>query len=472
MPNTTLHIQYDVCVIGAGPAGSTIANRLVDFGYSVVLIDKKKFPRSHIGLSLTSGIHHWLNVLDIKEQVEQLHFKRANKTIVLWKSKEPLIKNFENDKAGYHLDRGRFDALLVDECRQKKVKIIQPGIIKNLKQTKDGSWKMKILNETQEYRITSSFVVDSCGRKSILKNNKIPYLPKLLATYAYWESDNKSKNDYSFIEASNTHWYWGAPINNDNFVLCIFSDPSKLKEASSIDQFYIDIISKSKFASPIISEKNIKGTISVCDATPYYDSNVIGDNFIKIGDSAYTMDPISSQGVQKAIKSGIQAAIIVNTILKKRNSFLALRYYRNLIKSEVRKNKGWTTDFYREQGVFLDSTFWKSRKKIEKNKFHKQDEHILLKKEDVLTLNKNGKFLMVPILGENEVIEIEGFLINEENEPFVFVETIHIAPLLKLINKKTFQECIRIMQDFTRNKNEIKLIQWLLYHNILTKQDI
>ncbi len=461
-------MHYDICVIGAGPAGATIANRLVDLGYRVALIEKSSFPRPHIGLSLTSGIHHWLQLLQIDKQVAQLPCKKAHTSVVLWSSEEPIVKTFKKDKAGYHIDRGLFDALLVAECEKKKVSIFQPGSIKNLEQLEDCTWKMNVTCSDEQYNITTSFIVDACGRKSILKHSKKSYQPKLLATYAYWKSDtNKDKN--SFIEAGNEHWYWGAPLNTDDFILCIFSDPQKIKDSSSVEEFYHHTLSTSTFASPILAG-TIKGEITVCDATPYYDNHVIGNSFIKIGDAAYTMDPISSQGVQKAMKSGIQGAIIVNTILKKQNASLAIRYYENLIASEVRKNKQWTSDFYGEQILFPGSEFWTSRKTAKKTDTIETESQISLKKDDILVLNKKGKFLSVPILGAYEIIEMEGFSINNEEEPFVFVDHLHITPILKLLHKQTLVDCLTIVQERTQRKNPLKIIQWLLYQHILLKQ--
>ncbi|MDC1162114.1 NAD(P)/FAD-dependent oxidoreductase [Tenacibaculum sp.] len=454
--------HFDICVVGAGPAGTTIANRLADLGYRIVIIEKSAFPRSQIGLSLTPGIRHWLKILDIEQQVEDLHNKRATKSFVLWSSTSPIIKEFEKEKAGFHVDRGTFDTLLLNECRKKKVKIYQPAIIKELKKNDTSTWNIHILKDKINYNITSTFIVDACGRKSIFKEKKITYQPKLLATYAYWNSKNTA---YSFIEAGSNYWFWGAPLNNGKFVLCIFSDPSTLQESNNIETKYEKLLSESKYAYTIIKD-NIYENFAVCDATPNYSNNVIGNSFIKIGDAAYTMDPISSQGVQKAIKSGIQGAIVVNTILKENNKKIAIQYYKDLIKIEVKKNNYWTSNFYKEQILFSDSSFWKKRKTNMKSG-NQLDETISVKKSDVLELNKEGKFSMVPIVEKNEIIEIEGFLIKGNDEPYVFTESIYIIPLLKLIHKKTIDQSLRIVSDFIPKNIQVQFFKWLLYQKIV-----
>src|SRR6185503_16703242 len=43
---------YDCIVIGGGPAGSTVATLVADAGNKVLVIERAKFPRFHIGESL------------------------------------------------------------------------------------------------------------------------------------------------------------------------------------------------------------------------------------------------------------------------------------------------------------------------------------------------------------------------------------------------------------------------------------
>lgn len=67
----------DVCVIGAGPAGSTFAARMAQLGHQVHLIERERFPRGHLGESLSPGVMTLLRVADMYETVEAAGFPRV-----------------------------------------------------------------------------------------------------------------------------------------------------------------------------------------------------------------------------------------------------------------------------------------------------------------------------------------------------------------------------------------------------------
>jgi NADPH-dependent glutamate synthase beta subunit-like oxidoreductase len=60
----------DVCVIGGGPAGSTIAHRLASLGHEVCLVERDAAPRPHIAASLPATILPLLEVIGVRERVE------------------------------------------------------------------------------------------------------------------------------------------------------------------------------------------------------------------------------------------------------------------------------------------------------------------------------------------------------------------------------------------------------------------
>src|SRR5258705_5479342 len=73
MSNTT---TQDVLIIGAGPAGSAAAALLAERGHRVLVIEREKFPRYHIGESLIPFAFQPLQRLGLIERMKQSHFQK------------------------------------------------------------------------------------------------------------------------------------------------------------------------------------------------------------------------------------------------------------------------------------------------------------------------------------------------------------------------------------------------------------
>ena len=63
--------ETDVLVIGGGPAGSTASARLSRMGHDVLLLEREKFPREHVGESLLPFAYHLLKDLGVVEELER-----------------------------------------------------------------------------------------------------------------------------------------------------------------------------------------------------------------------------------------------------------------------------------------------------------------------------------------------------------------------------------------------------------------
>src|SRR5688572_31449287 len=66
--------DFDFAVIGGGPAGSSAAITLAQRGYSVVLFERDRFPRFHIGESLLSTANDAFETLGVAERMEAAAF--------------------------------------------------------------------------------------------------------------------------------------------------------------------------------------------------------------------------------------------------------------------------------------------------------------------------------------------------------------------------------------------------------------
>jgi 2-polyprenyl-6-methoxyphenol hydroxylase-like FAD-dependent oxidoreductase len=74
----------DICIIGGGPAGSVLGARLAQFGLNVCLVERARFPRRHLGESLSPGVIPLLATIGAGPAIEKAGYPRVRKVSVRW----------------------------------------------------------------------------------------------------------------------------------------------------------------------------------------------------------------------------------------------------------------------------------------------------------------------------------------------------------------------------------------------------
>ena len=111
----------EVCVIGGGPAGAAVALRLAQLGHDVVLIERSAFPRPRVGEAMAPSIWTVLDVLGVREDIAQAGFVRVEQSILRWAADIDENLSQPPGRFGLMVDRGRFDAILLEKARKAGV---------------------------------------------------------------------------------------------------------------------------------------------------------------------------------------------------------------------------------------------------------------------------------------------------------------------------------------------------------------
>ena len=138
----SLKLKLAACVIGGGPAGAATARRLAQLGHSVVVVEKQTFPRAHVGESISPGVLPLLDVLGIKERIEEQAFLRPERTLIFWpphRGYKPL-----GPVPGFQVDRAKFDAVMLDSVRETGALVLDGAQLVSSEQNIAGSWDLTI----------------------------------------------------------------------------------------------------------------------------------------------------------------------------------------------------------------------------------------------------------------------------------------------------------------------------------------
>src|SRR2546422_81782 len=156
----------DIVVAGGGPAGSTISRLLAGFGYRVVLLEKRRFPRHQIGESLTPSILPVLDFLGVRTRVEEAGFLRMVGHTVCWGSPQPRTSYYSADhsRRGFQAWRADFDQILLDHARGSGVQVLE-GRAVNYVGLDEGAG---VTLHTRQGHIEAAFFVDASGHAGVL----------------------------------------------------------------------------------------------------------------------------------------------------------------------------------------------------------------------------------------------------------------------------------------------------------------
>ncbi len=348
----------DICVIGAGPAGSTFAARMAQLGHDVCLIERARFPRSHLGESLSPGVLPLLETIGAREAVDAAGFRRVRSVLVKWDG-EPQVREDAREQ-GLLVDRGDFDRLLLERARALGVRVLQPASVRE-RRSDDGGWSVNVEADGGAAHLRADIVADATGRSAGITAHRRRTGCRTLALYAYWRGSNLPEQPR--IEAGSDAWYWGVPLPDGTYNTLVFVDVKHFRatRSGSLPARFLDLLDRSGLMAGCHDARLI-GPVLAADATPYLDEESVTPLSIKVGEAALAIDPLSSSGVQKAIQTALAGAIVCNTMLRKPEaSTAALRFYQQNLADASERHSRWAAAHYGSVVMRSGGKFWQDR---------------------------------------------------------------------------------------------------------------
>ncbi len=356
--------HFDVVVFGGGPAGSSAAIALLQNGYSVALIEKTDFTEIRIGETIQPQTSLLLKELKITEEIFIPHLC-AHAIQSSWGETSLKENNFLFNPFGqsWHLNRIKFDQQLISYAEKAGAQIHLRSNIEAVDESGTKQWIIRFLSEGNEKIIQGRFIVDATGRQAFLsrkRGGKRRDIDHLIGLISIREDYIQNKNtNYTLVESAQNGWWYSADTPGKRMVIVFMTDADLYKkENSPSENFFLQSLSKTKYTNKRCSGFSTDKVIMRA-ANSYIMTKTHGYNWMAIGDAAMAFDPLSSQGIYKAIKSGLGAANIINEHFS--GDSFALEKYSLQLNAVFEKYLLQRKLYYSQEKRWTQSLFWKRR---------------------------------------------------------------------------------------------------------------
>lgn len=168
------NFECDILVVGAGPAGSTAAALLAERGHDVLLVEKERHPRFHIGESLLPLNTAMLDRLGLRERVAAIGVHKPGAEFVADDTGKEVQFSFANglDKrftSSWQVRRSEFDALLFEAAEARGARTMQETRVTGVELGVDGGRAgVTAVDAEGEMRIAPRYVLDASGRDTVM----------------------------------------------------------------------------------------------------------------------------------------------------------------------------------------------------------------------------------------------------------------------------------------------------------------
>src|SRR5437763_15136009 len=164
---------YDIAIIGGGPAGSTAAALLARAGRRVIVLEREKFPRFHIGESLLPFSMQAFTRLGLHEKFLRAGFIKKYGGEIIGACCDTGTKFYFKDgyrsqtDHAYQVTRGDFDKMLLDHATESGAEVHEQTTVDGIDFSHDGV-ELTIKSEGSSHSIRACYGVEAAGRTSLL----------------------------------------------------------------------------------------------------------------------------------------------------------------------------------------------------------------------------------------------------------------------------------------------------------------
>ncbi len=367
----------DVLIVGAGPAGSATALRLADLlaaddrSARIVMVETSHFDSFRIGESLPPDSRALFAQLGVLPAFLDAAHQPCWGSCSSWGDNELGFNDFALNihGHGWHVERNRFDALLADQAADRGVEVYEGWRVRDAVAFVDGGYQISLRDDEQrEQTLSARIVVDASGQAGVFTHAigaRRIYDDRLVCIAGVFNLKENSKIDQrTLLEAAPYGWWYCARINAEQAIVSVTSDSStaRLHALSSLGSWFAHLARTRHMGERLHGSKLANEGLQPWAAPCFHLDRSVGADWLAVGDSAISYDPIAAQGIHKALATGIAAAEAIAHRLQDRRADFS--DYSAGLEDRHRDYLRLRQTLYASEQRWPDQPFWQARRKL------------------------------------------------------------------------------------------------------------
>ncbi len=348
-------------IAGAGPAGAATAISLSEFApdLRVALVDAPREEGLRVGETLPPRIEPILDHLKVRDAFTADRHRPSYRTVSAWGGPELVSNEFlsQAHQTGWRLDRARFDAMLLAKAAGRATHIV--GKVAGAAHV-DAEWRVRLANGVT---CTARFLVDATGRGAVMARQngaRVETLDRLVGIVVVF-ADATDDGVGLLLETFADGWWYTAALPAGRRIVACMSDADLVRSLGlNRSDGFMRALEATRHVRHAVAGAQPLGSPAL---RPAGSRCIVRDSALPllcVGDAASCFDPVSGQGIFKALRSGIFASYAIGDWLLRADD-AGLRRYRRLVTDEFAAYRKTLAEFYAMERRWAERPFWQRR---------------------------------------------------------------------------------------------------------------
>jgi flavin-dependent dehydrogenase len=324
-----MRYDYDVVIAGGGPAGSSTANFLRQRRRSVLLLEREKFPRFHIGESMLPFSNDVWRELGVFDKIDKLYIHKPGAKFIHEESGAEFTYYFDAAIRGgnpyaYQVKRADFDKMLLDHAATLGAVVREETIVDEVDFAADGV-TVRARGRDGALCVRAPLFVDATGRDALIAGRrrlKVPdgVITTNAAVHTMFKNVDRSQGADEgniIIGLFDGGWWWMIPFKDgDTSVGLVFEKSfSKAQRGATPEQMMDQTIAQLPHLGRYLRHAARSLPVGAQGNWSYRSTQFYGERLLMVGDAAAFVDPLFSTGVLFAVYGARFAAAHLDAAL-------------------------------------------------------------------------------------------------------------------------------------------------------------